>query len=182
MHRLGDKRRAESEPLKRQERVEQLDIVPLSAQQQNAYLQQWRAVQAYLVDDPKRAVTERWRGGGRDAGARLSIAEFEQRVRTCRCITRTPSRTTVPRMTSGSATAAARGRRRISARRWSTIADCSRISSRIASTPSARCPCARAIEERVVERTVERDADRLEIPVKHTGDRASDGGDRATTQ
>jgi hypothetical protein len=55
---LGDKRRAESELLKRQERVEHLDIVPLSADQRNAYLQQWRAVQSRFVDDPKGAVTD----------------------------------------------------------------------------------------------------------------------------
>ena len=55
---LGDKRRAESELLRRQERVEALDIVPLSAQQQTAYLQQWRAVQSRFVDDPKGAVTD----------------------------------------------------------------------------------------------------------------------------
>ena len=55
---VGDKRRAESELVKRQQRVEQLDIRPLSAEQQTSYLQQWRAVQTRFVDDPKSAVTE----------------------------------------------------------------------------------------------------------------------------
>ncbi|MFL5619815.1 MAG: hypothetical protein ACJ79A_15640 [Gemmatimonadaceae bacterium] len=55
---LGDKRRAESELVKRQERVAAFDIRPLSAEQQNGYLQQWRAVQTRFVDDPKGAVTD----------------------------------------------------------------------------------------------------------------------------
>ena len=55
---VGDKRRAESELVKRQQRVEQLDIRPLSAEQQSGYLQQWRAVQTRFVDDPKGAVTD----------------------------------------------------------------------------------------------------------------------------
>jgi hypothetical protein len=55
---VGDKRRAESELVKRQQRVEQLDIRPLSAEQQHGYQQQWRSVQARFVDDPKGAVTD----------------------------------------------------------------------------------------------------------------------------
>lgn len=55
---VGDKRRAESELVKRQQRVEQLDIRPLSAEQQSGYLRQWRAVQTRFVDDPKSAVTD----------------------------------------------------------------------------------------------------------------------------
>src|SRR4051812_44252264 len=54
---IGDKRRAESELVKRQERVEHLDIRPLSADQRNRYLQQWRAIQTRFVDDPKAAAT-----------------------------------------------------------------------------------------------------------------------------
>ena len=55
---VGDKRRAESELLKRQQRVDKLDIRPLSAEQQSGYVQQWRSVQARFVDDPKGAVTD----------------------------------------------------------------------------------------------------------------------------
>ena len=55
---VGDKRRAESELLKRQQRVEKLDIRPLSAEQRSGYLQQWRSVQSRFVDDPKGAVTD----------------------------------------------------------------------------------------------------------------------------
>ena len=55
---MGDQRRAESELLKRQERVEQLDIRPLSASQRSEYMDRWRTVQAKFVDDPKGAVTD----------------------------------------------------------------------------------------------------------------------------
>jgi hypothetical protein len=55
---LGDKRRAESELVKRQERVEQFDIRPLSATQRADYMDRWRAVQSKFVDDPKGAVTD----------------------------------------------------------------------------------------------------------------------------
>jgi hypothetical protein len=55
---MGDKGRAESELVKRQERVEQLDIRPLSAAQRSDYTDRWRTVQAKFVDDPKGAVTD----------------------------------------------------------------------------------------------------------------------------
>jgi len=55
---MGDQRRAESELMKRQERVEQLDIRPLSASQRSDYMDRWRTVQAKFVDDPKGAVTD----------------------------------------------------------------------------------------------------------------------------
>jgi len=55
---MGDQRRAESELLKRQERVEQFDIRPLSASQRGDYMDRWRTVQAKFVDDPKGAVTD----------------------------------------------------------------------------------------------------------------------------
>ena len=58
VHEVGDVRRAESELVKRQERVEHLDIRPLHADQRIGYLQQWRRVQARFVDDPKGACTE----------------------------------------------------------------------------------------------------------------------------
>jgi hypothetical protein len=55
---MGDQRRAESELMQRQERVEQLDIRPLSASQRSDYMDRWRTVQAKFVDDPKGAVTD----------------------------------------------------------------------------------------------------------------------------
>jgi hypothetical protein len=54
---VGDKRRAEDELVKRQERVDALEIRPLSAEQRGAFTQQWRNVQAMFVDDPRGAVT-----------------------------------------------------------------------------------------------------------------------------
>ena len=54
---MGDQRRAESELVKRQERVEQFDIRPLSASQRDDYTARWRTVQAKFVDDPKGAVS-----------------------------------------------------------------------------------------------------------------------------
>jgi hypothetical protein len=53
-----DRRRAETELLKRQERVEHLEIRPLRAEQREDYLQRWRAVQAKFVDDPRGAVSD----------------------------------------------------------------------------------------------------------------------------
>jgi hypothetical protein len=55
---MGDQRRAESELVKRQERVEQLDIRPLSASQRTDYANHWRAIQSKFVDDPKGAVSD----------------------------------------------------------------------------------------------------------------------------
>jgi hypothetical protein len=55
---MGDQRRAESELVKRQERVEQFDIRPLSVSRRDDYMARWRTVQAKFVDDPKGAVTD----------------------------------------------------------------------------------------------------------------------------
>jgi len=77
----GDKRRAEAELLKRQERVEHLDIRPLSAEQRNGYLQQWHAVQAKFVDDPKGAVSDADRQVEEVMKARgYPIADVDQRA------------------------------------------------------------------------------------------------------
>jgi hypothetical protein len=54
---MGDMRRAESELVERQERVEQLDIRPLSASQRRDYEDRWRAIQSKFVDDPRGAVS-----------------------------------------------------------------------------------------------------------------------------
>ena len=54
---VGDRRRAEDELVKRQERVDALEIRPLSADQRGDFTQQWRNVQAMFVDDPRGAVT-----------------------------------------------------------------------------------------------------------------------------
>ena len=52
---MGGTRQAESELVKRQERVEQLDIRPLSASQRMDYESRWRAIQSRFVDDPRGA-------------------------------------------------------------------------------------------------------------------------------
>ena len=54
----GSRRRAEAELRNREERVEQFEIRPLTAQQQSDYLRQWRATQARFVDDPSGAIRE----------------------------------------------------------------------------------------------------------------------------
>jgi hypothetical protein len=54
---VGSQRGAEDELVKRQERVEHLEIRPLLADQRQLFTQQWRAVQARFVDDPGGAVT-----------------------------------------------------------------------------------------------------------------------------
>jgi len=54
---VGNQKRAEEELLKRQERVEHLEIRPLQAEQRDLFGQRWRSVQAMFVDDPGGAVT-----------------------------------------------------------------------------------------------------------------------------
>lgn len=54
---VGDQRRAENELVKRQERVEALEIRPLSAERRGQFARQWRNVQTMFVDDPRGAVT-----------------------------------------------------------------------------------------------------------------------------
>lgn len=54
----GDRRRAESELIKRKERVDHLEIHPLTMEQFNRFTTEWRSVQADFVDEPKRAVRE----------------------------------------------------------------------------------------------------------------------------
>lgn len=53
----GSARRAENELIKRKERVEALDITPLSAEQRAQFAREWRRVQVMFVDDPGGAVT-----------------------------------------------------------------------------------------------------------------------------
>src|SRR5829696_8046845 len=53
---VGSQRRAEEELVRRQERVELLEIRPLLAEQRQLFAQQWRGVQALFVDDPGGAV------------------------------------------------------------------------------------------------------------------------------
>lgn len=54
----GSQRRGEAELRRREERLEQLDIRPLSAQQRAEYQRQWQATQARFVDDPGGAIAD----------------------------------------------------------------------------------------------------------------------------
>lgn len=54
---VHSRRAAEAELVERQERVEQLDIRPLTEEQRELYAQQWHDVQEAFVDNPGRAVT-----------------------------------------------------------------------------------------------------------------------------
>jgi len=78
----GDRTAAENELQARQQRVEQMEIRPLSAEQRDRYAQEWRTVQARFVDDPSgaisladRLVEEVMRKRGFDTDA-----DFDQRV------------------------------------------------------------------------------------------------------
>jgi hypothetical protein len=52
----GSRARAEAELLKREKRVEQLDIKPLRPEQRDSYLADWQQVQGRFVDDPERSI------------------------------------------------------------------------------------------------------------------------------
>src|SRR5919108_2287118 len=54
----GEPRKAEAELAARAERVEQLHIRSLSAEQSAHYAESWRSVQARFVDDPEHAIGE----------------------------------------------------------------------------------------------------------------------------
>ena len=173
---LGDKRRAESELLKRQERVEHLDIVPLSAQQQTSYLQQWRAVQARFVDDPKGAVTDADRLVEDVMKTRgYPISNFDQRaadlsVHHPRVVENyRAARDIASRHRRGEATTEDLRQAMVHYRGlFQDLLEDREHAKREVTTARA------ASEERVVERGAERDADRLEIPVKRAGERVTD--------
>ena len=77
----GSQRKAEAELVKRQERVEHLEIRPLLADQRELFSQRWRSVQAMFVDDPGGAVS---RADGLVEEVMKTrgypIAEFDQRA------------------------------------------------------------------------------------------------------
>jgi hypothetical protein len=55
---MGDRRRAEAELARREAHVQKLDIRPLTASDRDRFQLEWKAIQAYFVDDPVRAVDE----------------------------------------------------------------------------------------------------------------------------
>jgi hypothetical protein len=52
----GSEMKAQAELLKREKRVEKLDIRPLPAEQRRAFAEDWQQVQARFVDDPERSI------------------------------------------------------------------------------------------------------------------------------
>lgn len=54
----GDKRRAERDLERRERRVEQLHLHPISPRHRDEYMETWRKDQARFVDDPRGAVEE----------------------------------------------------------------------------------------------------------------------------
>ena len=52
----GSRAKAEAELLKREKRVEKLDIKPLRPEQRDAYAADWEQVQGRFVDDPERSI------------------------------------------------------------------------------------------------------------------------------
>jgi hypothetical protein len=178
VHQVGDVRRAESELVKRQERVAALEIRSLSAGQLRGYQQQWHAVQTRFVDDPKGAVTDadrlvedvmRTRG--------YPVADFDQRaadlsVHHPRVVDNYRSaRDIAQRHRMGRATTEDLRRAMVYYR--GLFQDL--LEDREHEGEQRREPVAsRANGDRLVERDAARDADRLEIPVKRAGERLSE--------
>ena len=174
---LGDKRRAESELLKRQERVEHLDIVPLSADQRNSYLQQWHAVQTRFVDDPKGAVTDADRLVEDVMKTRgYPISDFDQRaadlsVHHPRVVDNyRAARDIAQRHRRGQATT--EDLRQAMVHYRGLFQDL--LEDREHAEGTEETAARSASDERVVERGAERGADRLEIPITRAGERAGE--------
>ena len=175
---LGDTRRAESELIRRQERVAALDIRPMNAEMQNRFHQQWRAVQARFVDDPKGAVTDadalvedamRTRG--------YPVSDFDQRaadlsVHHPRVVENyRAARDIAHRHRRGEATTEDLRQAMVYYR--GLFQDLLEDREHEAE-PRREAAAPPASGERVVERSAARDDDRLEIPVKRSGERVSD--------
>jgi hypothetical protein len=58
VHDAGDRKEAERELERREERVALLDIHPLDADERTRYAGEWKSVQARFVDEPVQAVAE----------------------------------------------------------------------------------------------------------------------------
>jgi len=176
--RVGDKRRAESELVKRQERVAQLDIRPLSAEQWNGYVQQWRAVQVRFVDDPRGAVTDADRLVEDVMKTRgYPISDFDQRaadlsVHHPRVVDNyRAARDVAQRHRRGEATTEDLRQAMVHYRGLfeDLLEDREHEEWKQSAARSAN-------EERVIERGADRDEDRMEIPVKRAGERVGDRG------
>jgi hypothetical protein len=77
----GDKRQAESILVERRNRVQDLNVVPLSTDDRDSFAQQWQAVQAEFVDDPSAAVSDADNLIGQVMRARnYPVGDFDQRA------------------------------------------------------------------------------------------------------
>ena len=175
---LGDKRRAESELVKRQERVAALEIRALSPEQRNGYLQQWQAVQTRFVDDPKGAVTDADRLVEEVMQTRgYPMSDFDQRaadlsVHHPRVVDNYRSaRDIAQRHRLGKASTEDLRQAMVYYRGLfqDLLEDREHEGTR-----SREVAAHRANAERVVERDLARDADRTEIPVQRVGERLNE--------
>jgi hypothetical protein len=81
VHEHGSRERAEQELAARAERVQQLHIRPLSADESTRYADSWRSVQARFVDEPNVAIADADRLVSEVMQARgYPMGEFEQRA------------------------------------------------------------------------------------------------------
>ena len=72
---------AEKQLEERKDRVEQLHIRPLEADERDRFAERWRSAQAQFVDDPKGAIAEADRLVGEAMQARgYPVGDFEQRA------------------------------------------------------------------------------------------------------
>jgi hypothetical protein len=194
---LGDTRRAESELIKRQERVAALDIRPLSAAQQTRFQQQWRVVQTRFVDDPKGAVTDadalvedamRTRG--------YPVSDFDQRaadlsVHHPRVVENyRAARDIAHRHRRGEATTEDLRQAMVYYRELfqDLLEDHEHASDERRDAVATRASDERVVErsaasdERVVERSAARDDDRTEIPVRRVGEPRPNDRDTSSDQ
>jgi len=175
---LGDQRRAEAELVKRQERVAALEIRALSPGQLNGYQQQWHTVQTRFVDDPKGAVTDADRLVEEVMRTRgYPVSDFDQRaadlsVHHPRVVDNYRSaRDIAQRHKLGKATTEDLRRAMVYYR--GLFQDL--LEDREHDTTQHReAVASRVNAERVAERDLARDADRLEIPVKRAGERSGE--------
>jgi len=78
---FGDRRQAESELESRRKRVEDFDIRPLSARDQEHFVADWKGTQAHFVDDPSAAIREADQLVGELMQTRgYPVGDFEQRA------------------------------------------------------------------------------------------------------
>lgn len=78
---VGDKRKAEAELVRREKRLEHLEIRALQPEERSRFIEDWRVVQTRFVDAPKQAVTDADRLVEEVMKARgYPVADFEQRA------------------------------------------------------------------------------------------------------